>query len=468
MAADPSIYVKKVLGQDIWSKQEEICVSVGENQRTMVTASHGVGKSHIVGGLVNWHFDVFRPGVTLTTAPNALQVTDVLWKEVRRQRAGRPGLQPKAPRMQTAEDHFAVGMTAASPDAFQGRHEEHLMIAFDEAVSVDSAFWDASEGMMTTPHRRWVTIMNPTDTASRAYQEFVSGRWNLIQVSALDHPNIAAQLAGRPAPFPAAVQLKWVNDMVEHWCHEVSLVDRQVTDIEWPPDSGKWFRPGPLFESRVLGRWPSQSVDAVWSQAAWQACLEPKELEGPTVIGCDVARFGDDNTAAHVRQGRKSVFHDARNGNDTVATAYWLMSLAKEFAQKGEDPQRILILVDDDGVGGGVVDIGRAAGFNFQPFNAGSSPRDRDGYPNVRSEAWFVSAELAAKRMIDVSGLQPGEQHRLMTQLMAPTYKLNSSGQRVVEPKDKTKKRLKRSPDDADAFNICQYASERSLRMVVV
>jgi hypothetical protein len=37
---------------------------------------------------------------------------------------------------------------------------------------------------------------------------------------------------------------------------------------------------------------------------------------------------------------------------------------------------------------------------------------------------------------------------------MAPRYKLDSEGRRVVEPKEKTKERIKRSPDDADGFNL--------------
>ena len=37
---------------------------------------------------------------------------------------------------------------------------------------------------------------------------------------------------------------------------------------------------------------------------------------------------------------------------------------------------------------------------------------------------------------------------------MAPRWRPDSRGRRVVEPKDATKKRIKRSPDDADAVNL--------------
>jgi hypothetical protein len=40
---------------------------------------------------------------------------------------------------------------------------------------------------------------------------------------------------------------------------------------------------------------------------------------------------------------------------------------------------------------------------------------------------------------------------------LAPEYKINSAGQRELEPKDKMKERLKRSPDDMDALNLAYY-----------
>ena len=40
---------------------------------------------------------------------------------------------------------------------------------------------------------------------------------------------------------------------------------------------------------------------------------------------------------------------------------------------------------------------------------------------------------------------------------MAPTWKVDAQGRRVVEPKSDTKKRIQRSPDDADALNLAFY-----------
>jgi hypothetical protein len=171
--------------------------------RVLVKASHSVGKTHLGGGLVNWWFDSFNPGITLTTAPTDRQVQDLLWKEVRGQRAGRGGFPgPKVSRLESAPDHFAHGFTAQDGNAFQGHHSEHMLIVFDEAVGVAPMFWEAAESMFAGEGHGWLAIFNPTDTSSQAYMEELSGNWHVVSLSALEHPNIAAELRGEPPPYP--------------------------------------------------------------------------------------------------------------------------------------------------------------------------------------------------------------------------------------------------------------------------
>jgi hypothetical protein len=51
---------------------------------------------------------------------------------------------------------------------------------------------------------------------------------------------------------------------------------------------------------------------------------------------------------------------------------------------------------------------------------------------------------------VSLLDLDPDDQ-TLAADLLAPTYSHSSDGKRVVEPKGNTKKRLRRSPDRADA-----------------
>lgn len=424
----------------------------------LVKAPHSVGKSQLGGGLVNWFFDCWAPSITITTAPTQMQVQDILWKEVRQQRRGRPGLLPKDTRMEFAPNHFAVGYTATNAGSFQGRHEENVLIIFDEATGIDSRFWIGAEGMLTGENCYWVCFYNPIDTASQAFIEEHSGKWHLEELSCLNHPNIALELSGERPLIPSAVRLEWIESRLAEWCTPVSAIEAKATDFEFPPSSGAWYRPGPEFESKVLGRWPSQATNSVWSDAAWRACLVPQVSErGEVEIGCDVARFGDDFTSIVVRKGRMVLHHETHNGWSTSQTAGRLKELAIKFATDGKDPKKVKIKIDDDGVGGGVVD--QAHGYNFIAMSSASRSIMHDIYPNKRSELWFNSAELARNGEVDVSRLTQKSRELIRAQLFAPTWKLDSAGKRVVEPKSDTKKRLKRSPDDADAFNLAFASS---------
>lgn len=444
---DPECYAREVLGAVWTDDQAKLARLLLEHKRLFVRASHSVGKTHVAGGIINWFVDAFGPCIALTTAPTEAQVTETLWKEVRVQRRGRPGLSPKAPRIELAPDWFAAGYTARDATAFQGRHAERVLIVFDESTGVDSSFWDAAEGMMTGDECYWLAIGNPTDTSSRAYEEDMSGRWHTVVLSALDHPNIKAELEGNPPPFPAAVRLGWVRERLEQWCDRIPEGDQAGTDILV---EGQWWRPGPLFESRVLGRWPTQGATSVWSDSAWQSVLKEKSPSGLPEGGCDVARFGDDDTAIHIRQGPCSLHHETHNGWSTSQTAGRLKELSREFFPN--EPTKMLWKIDDDGVGGGVTD--QKGDYNFQPVSGASVAIERDGYPNRRSELWFSVSQRAKDGNLDISRLDERTRARLRQQAMAPTWKLDSQGRRVVEPKDQTKKRLKRSPDDMDAMNL--------------
>lgn len=452
-----------MLGVQWYFRQVEIAQALlTPPYRVLVKACHNVGKTFLGGSLVNWFFDSFQPSITLTTAPTARQVNDLLWKEVRVQRRGRGGFPgPKVPRLETAPNHFAHGFTAQDGESFQGHHARNLFLLFDEAVGVEPVFWETAESMFAGEGHAWLAIFNPTDTASQAYIEELSGGWHVISLNVLEHPNIAAELAGLPPPYPSAIRLARVDTLIRKWCRPLDAGEPVITDIEWPPQSGQWYRPGPIAEARLLGRWPSAATNTVWSDAAFtQAELSviPEPTDQPVEIGCDVARFGDDFTEIHVRRGAVSLHHEAANGWGTDETAGRLKQLAKQWgAYVGMEGPKVAVKVDDDGVGGGVYD--QRGEFNFIGISAAETAIDPDGYPNRRSELWFSVAERALRGGLSLARLDPETRRDLRRQAMAPTWKVDGQGRRQVERKDETKKRIKRSPDGMDAVNLAYTPS---------
>lgn len=472
---DPAGYARDVLKVDWWEKQVEVAQAIPVHKRVFVKASHNVGKSFLAGSLVSWMFDCYRPSITKTTAPRFEQVKNLTWKEVRNQRMGRDML-PMAPQMygrhpdgKVNHDHFAVGVAATSSDAFQGQHEEFFFVVFEEAVGIRRPAWVATDGMLSSGEfNYWLAIMNPTDSTSAAFQAEMSGGWHVITISALSHPNIRAELLGRPRPYPKAIALSWVLEQIKTNCVEISKSDRKPGDIQWPPEElcerlknvePKYYRPNADFEGRVLGRWPSQPAEAVWSEAMWDAAcvFQPKLWEEstnhPVELGCDRARFGDDSTSIHVRRGPVSLYHESFMGRDTSFTLHRLKELVGHYGRwSGMDPKRVLVKVDD--FGGGVVDPARADGYDFRDLPASSRAVDEEHYKNRRSELWFGTAERANEGRLDLSELPPAVLAEIRRQVMAPRWTPNSTSQRVVEEKKKTKQRIKRSPDDADAMNL--------------
>ncbi len=462
---DPLGYAENVLGVTWWHKQQEIAeLLLTPPYRVLAKACHNVGKTHVAGGLVNWFYDSFDPGIALTTAPTDRQVNDLLWKEVRVQRGDRGGFPgPKKARLESSPDHFAHGFTARDGDSFQGHHSEHMLIVFDEAVGVAPVFWETAESMFSGEGHAWLAIFNPTDTSSQAYAEELTGGWHTVSLSALEHPNITAELAGLPPPFPAAIRLARLEDRLKAWCQPVNGTPKP-TDIEWPPGSGEYLRPGPIAEARLLGRWPSQATNSVWSDGAWQVAertVLPEPKDEPCKIGCDVARFGDDFTSIHVRRGSVSLHHETANGWGTDETAGRLKQLADQWGKHcGIEGRRVDVNIDDDGVGGGVYD--QRGEYNFHGLSGAHKAIQENDYPNRRSELWFTVAERAEEGRLDLTRLPDGTRRELRRQALAPTWKVDSQGRRVVEPKHETKLRIKRSPDDMDAANL-SYAQPPAL-----
>lgn len=487
---DPVGYARDVLGVTPTPDQSRVAESLLQPpHRTLVKSGHNIGKSFLGAWVLNWWYDTRDPSVAISTAPTRKSVEDIVWAQIRLQRlaAGLPDhfIGPSAPEMRTHPDHYAKGFTASTGEAFQGRHRPNQLFLFDEAEDVDAIFWRVANTMFQPDGTNaWLALLNPTTTTSQSYQEeraiSIDGnrKWRVFSLSSLDHPNIAAQLAGLPPPIPTAVTLDQVADWLGEWFEPIPAGDANPeTDIEFPPGSGHWHRPGPEGESRVLGRRPSAGTYGVWSERLWQMAtagvpLVPSVHDVPQ-IGADIARFGDDRTEFHVRCGPCSYLHEDHSGWDTVRTADRLGQLADEWLawqnnrrDPNEEPltrKAIKIKVDDTGVGGGVTDMLDANGYNAIPVNAGEKADDADRYPRIRDELWFLVAALARTGRLDLTRIPKKSLARLEVQALAPVWRPTTDRRRSVESKEDTKKRLGRSPDGFDALNLAYYEASSGL-----
>ena len=225
------------------------------------------------------------------------------------------------------------------------------------------------------------------------------------------------------------------------------------------------------FQCRALGVWPDLG-SGVWSDSLWKACLEGPQPAFPLAdlpqIGCDMGQGkGDDFHGIHGRWGAVSVHHETANTMDPVRVFTRIKAVALQLAEMATgrrdrnaapiDPKKLPIKIDDDGTGNAIISFLRAGGYCVIPIGAGTSAIRPDLYPNKRSELWFYTAERAKIGQVWFGLLDRPTRNRLRQQLTAPEWNPDPAGRRKVEPKDDTKEKLGRSPDDADSMNLAYY-----------
>ncbi len=472
--------------------------------RTLVLSGHNCSKTHTASWLTSWWYDTHNPGVVITTAPTSRDVRRLLWKEIRMQRrkAGLGGfIGNEYPMLKSGPDHYAEGMTARIGESFQGRHDVSLFFVFDEAIGIPSIFWETTATQWKSEEGfAWLCLLNPTTQASQAYLEQQSGGWHVIQMSSLDHPNIAQQLRLEKPAIPQAVTVSQIEAALDTTCDPIPAADATLTDLCWPPLDAdayvahtgrkrRWYRPGPIFEARWLGRWPSQGTNSVWSDAVWAAAVAQRpevyydgrplyqqtcfDLTALPEIGCDVATHGEDYTSIACRWGKHVVHLERHNGWLEDQTAGTLKTLARELANLVNRlrsasntpvrPEDIPVKIDGDGPGSGV--ISHKGEYKFLPVCASGTAIESANYPNRRSELWFTMPRLVRAGLCNLSLLPAAALKLLQQQVMAPVWAMDSLGRCVVEKKQETKKRLHgASPDEADCLAIC-YAISREVAL---
>lgn len=454
---DPVWFLTEILGFHPWSKQEEIILSVRNNEATAVRSCHGVGKTAIAALVVLWFLAAYGPeALVVTTAPTWRQVRDLLWREIRKAYKRAEGFYQghlTETRLEFAPEWYAIGLSTNQPENFQGYHSPHLLFVGDEASGIRQPIFEAAEGFLTSAGARTLLIGNPTQIGGEFYGAFHGSRalYNTIHVSAFDTPAFTDE----EVPDHVARVLP-----SRQWVERMKMKYRVADEHE---RGGNGVRLNPVYEVRVLGQFPSQGERAVVPMFEVEAAQERevdmtppddpdvRSPDWPRVIACDVARFGDDETVISLRTGNRVRILDVIQGQDTVQTARQLARHAKENVH--EKHGRPVVVVDDSGVGGGVTDQLRAIAsetgdsFRVVAFNGANSPAvENEGeYPNARSELWFEFAEEW------LPSLDLDDDEDLLADLCAPEYKLDAKARRVVEPKDETKKRLGRSPDRADS-----------------
>jgi phage terminase large subunit len=426
---DPVEFARVVLGVTCWSRQREFLRAVANNSRTATRSGHKVSKSTSLAILALW-WAMTRPrAIVVMSATAGHQITDTLWPELVRLYEGAP-----APLGGSLSRDYHRGLSFSggrrifgkkvedsTPEAFAGISSPNLMYVIDEASGFPDALYEAARGNLAGGGKL-VATSNPTRIGGWYYDAFHGSRaaWATLHIDSRESPNIT----GLEPAVPGLATAQWAADMAR--------------------DFGEG---SPAFAVRVGGAFPRAgdcTVNGLELVEAAQAREVPDD--GELRFGLDVGRTGDDPSVLCMVRGKRAFRFEEMRGAEGDVVAGWVLNLVREVRRDGDE--RPLVRIDLIGVGTSVYDtLKHSAEVRAVGVNVATSPNDDTRYVRRRDELWFAGRSFLADGAIANDGELHGE-------LTAARYSFDPRGRYLVESKDELKKRLKRSSNKADAFNL--------------
>jgi len=431
-----------------WQKEElnNISYHIAENKKLILngkmpivyksaTASgRGVGKSALVGMIVNW-FLTTRIGATIiVTANTESQLRTKTWPEVGKWHTmainshwfdkSALSLKPfpwfeQALKKQLKVDtgyYYAQAQlwSEENPDAFAGAHNQNgMLLIFDESSGIPSPIWKVSEGFFTEPilDRYWFNFSNPRRNTGEFFECFHRYRdyWRRRN---LDSRTVEG------------TDINYLNEQILRHGEDSDEARVEVKG-EFPRQGDKQF-----ISREII-------TNAIDRQ------IEPDE-HAALIMGVDPARYGDDSTVIRFRQGRNArlIAPIVMKGADNMAVANKCAELIQKY-----NPDAVCI---DAGNGTGIIDRLREMKYKvFEVWFGGKS--DEQEWANKRTELWDRMRDWLGGGCID-------KEQDLIDDLSGPQYKfMGSSDKIMLETKEEMKRRGFSSPDHGDAL-ACTFA----------
>ena len=206
-----------------------------------------------------------------------------------------------------------------------------------------------------------------------------------------------------------------------------------------------------ISKQRLLyGNWEyDDSEDKLIDYNAILNMYENENLpKGYKYISCDVARFGKDKTVIIYWNGLRAEKIKVLDTN-TITEA---SEIIKEIQRTEEVPLNNII-VDDDGIGGGVRDILRCKGFN----NNGKVING-ENYQNLKTQCYYKLAEYINAGKIYVQTNNTSIKEYMTKELeQVRRDKIDRDTKLAIVSKEKVKNILGRSPDYSDALMMRMF-----------
>jgi hypothetical protein len=167
---------------------------------------------------------------------------------------------------------------------------------------------------------------------------------------------------------------------------------------------------------------------------------------GNKYITADIARYGADRTVIGIWNGFRCEQIIIKEKHNIAQVSDFIKSTASVKAIPMSN-----IIVDEDGVGGGVVDTLKCKGF------VNNSKALKGNYINLKSECYYLLSEKINKGEMYVNA--DIQIQKSLSEELEYVWRHNADkdGKLAIMPKDKVKEKLGRSPDISDMLMFRMY-----------
>jgi len=173
---------------------------------------------------------------------------------------------------------------------------------------------------------------------------------------------------------------------------------------------------------------------------------------GDMYISADIARYGSDKMVILVWSGFRVIEIFTLDKSSITETAEAIKSLMNKHRVPLSN-----VIADEDGVGGGVVDIVRCKGF-VNNSKALKEENNNVEYQNLKTQCYYKLAELIQSNKLFIDCSNADIQDTICKELeQVKRDKIDQDGKLRILPKEKVKELIGHSPDYSDALAMRFY-----------
>ena len=421
----PDEWQARVL-KDIGHHMQKVAAGLVDEPVTQVAvrSGHGIGKSALISMIIQWFASTRPRPAGVVTAGTLTQLTTKTWRELQKWH----GILLNKDWFTWQATSFAlkgsgvqwtvkaIPWSESNPDAFQGTHEDNVLMIMDEASSISDPIWEAQDGAFTTRGGLRIAFGNPTEPSGRFAECF----------SRFKHRWLTYTIDSRTAKAADKNKLK-----------------------EWEEDYGV---DSDFFRVRVRGLPPRQAANRLVSADLWEKATSRKDIEEdwvpssiPLICGIDVGLGGLSKTAIVFRRGPLVRPEDIIRFSDSN-----VMTSAEKIATILSARRPDAVFIDANVVGKGVYDRLIQLGYsNVIPVYGGdrSVVYDKLVYYNPRAEWWGRMARWLPESKIPTD-------RDLRDELLAQPIEYATGNLLKLMPKFQMMELGLPSPDTADALSM--------------